>query len=85
MIYNVQDYSFLDNNAVCPVICEGFIFYSHVESTCMSVSFHKDGMSGTINQFNHATFYQSNKPDKSEVMYMCVKGIYSASFYTFSI
>jgi len=34
IMYNVQDYRVLYNNAVRPVIW-GLVFFSHVESNCM--------------------------------------------------
>jgi len=43
MMLNVQDYSFLYNNAVRSIIFEGLAFYSHVESTCMTASLTNGG------------------------------------------
>ena len=47
-MYNVQDYSFLYDNAVCPVIIEDWHFTHMLERTCMTASFYYEGKLGPI-------------------------------------
>ena len=48
-------------------------FYSQVEITCMTTSFHSEGRYGTKNYFHPTMFYWSacTNPWKSAVMYFC--------------
>ena len=70
-----------------PCYMWGLVFYSHVESTCMTASFHKEGRFRTIKLVWPGAFHFNgcSKPGKTEVMYLCVRDIDFVYFYNFSI
>ena len=79
--HNVKDYSVLHNNAVCPVICEGWCLHDHTISLGQAVSTNNTSFTPPL------SFYWSAfaKPGKWAFIYLCVRGIHFTSFYVFDM
>ena len=63
---------------VPPFICKSWHFTHRWKALVMTASFHEDGMFGPIKLL---FMWPLTKPEKSEVMYLCLKFIDSVSFY----